>query len=185
MLKASPHKLLNILAIFSAVYWLSLAIDLPPIAASPDFEKLASEIYTSEMVDFVKEVRPELNLPKDKLIEKWETSFFIQTALQYIVIGLGLLAAMLIYLRRKPGKYLAISLFVILLCFKISTLWKFAANFNTLKAWLWFYFGEFFQTWPMAVINDLVSILLSVTMVYFLMNRPISKQFEKDHLTSP
>ena len=174
--RLKPERILNILAVITICYWLSMFVYLPPFANTPDFDNLASQVHNSKISEAIKATVPELDIPREELAAQLKSEHFKMQIKQYVMYAFGLLSGVLIYLRRRLGKYIAVFICLGLITIK---LWSFASSYPNITDRIALYFTILLPNMPVVILHDLFGLLFALATIFLLFRKQVSLQLER------
>jgi hypothetical protein len=156
------------------VLWISFLIYLPPFVKSPNVKGLVEEgnqMYTL--------THP--GVSKQDLEQKLNYSLLIGYAKSFAYILIGILSGVLLYKRKRIGKYIAI-----ILCslFFLGKLYAILSSYPNILERLKSLYVIFISHRPLLVIHvDIVAPLFFIFTIVFLLNKSVSKELTNFHTT--
>jgi hypothetical protein len=153
-----------------------MLIYLPPFVNTPDFDELASQIHNSKISDAIKATLPELDVPQEELASQLKSEHLKMQIIQYAINIFGLFSGVLIYLRRKIGKYIAVIICVGLLSFKFLS---FASAYPNITQRIVAYFTILLPHMPLTILHDIFGMISALTTICLLFRKQLSIQFTR------
>ena len=163
----SFKKAINIFSICTMLMWISFLIYLPPFVKSPNVKGLVEEgnqMYTL--------THP--GVSEQDLEQKINHSLLIGYAKSFAYILIGILSGILLYKRKRIGKYIAI-----ILCslFFWGKLYAILSSYPNILERLKFLYVIFLRHRPLLVMHaDIVAPLFYIFTIVFLLNKSVSRE---------
>ena len=149
------------------ILWLSFLIYLPPFTKSPNVKGLVEDSY-----QMINQLSPETS--KQDWEQKLNLSLFIIYAKFFTSIIIGTISGILIYKRKRIGKYIAI-----ILCslFIAGRLYSILSSYPNILERLKTLYVTFLTYNPLQVIHsDIVAPIFFIFTIVFLLNKSVSRE---------
>lgn len=169
MIDISSIKTIHIFASCTILFWLSFLIYLPPFAPTPNIKGLIEEGYEMYSLD-----NPDAS--KQDLENRIIKSIHFSYANSFFFILIGFISGVLIYRKKRIGRYLAIILCLVMLA---SRAYSFLKGYPHIFDRLYALYVLALSQYPFRIIhNDIIAPIFFIISIVFLFNKSVSGKFK-------
>jgi len=169
MFAANYNRFLTAFGIATIILWLSYLFYLPPFITIPNIKGLVQESWKAR--EFIQEKYQSQQDMENKI----NRNLYIAYAKGYAMIILGILAGILLLIKKQIGRYLAMTLAFIMIGSRIAAA---VMNPRGIVEWFRMIYGCLLIHQPIIIIHrDIIAPLFFIFTILFLLNKSVSRIF--------